>query len=130
MFILCSLALWLTGRKAVKLSLRLRMIGIDGVWAARRRPRKARKFNHKDTKGHEEGEPGRGSLAEFVGAAGAVSKPSGEAWQQSRRSLVLIVPSVVARVDMNILINPEHPAFARVTHGLHKPVYWDRRLFP
>jgi RES domain-containing protein len=63
-------------------------------------------------------------------ATGAVSKTYGEAWQHNRRSLVLIVPSVVARLDMNILVNPEHPDFGRVTHGLHKPVYWDGRLFP
>jgi len=63
-------------------------------------------------------------------ATGAVSKPYGETWQQSNRSLLLIVPSVVARLDMNVLINPEHPDFARVAHGLHRPVYWDKRLFP
>jgi len=63
-------------------------------------------------------------------ATGAVSKPYGEEWQRSRRSLLLIAPSVVARLDSNILINPEHPEFPRITHGLHKPVYWDRRLFP
>ncbi len=62
-------------------------------------------------------------------AAGAVSKAFGEAWQKSRRSLLLLVPSIVARVDRNILINPAHPDFARVTYGLHQPVHWDKRLF-
>jgi RES domain-containing protein len=28
-----------------------------------------------------------------------------------------------------LLINPEHPEFPRVTHSLHQPVWWDRRLF-
>jgi len=57
------------------------------------------------------------------------SKAYGDNWQQSRRSLILIVPSVVARVEQNILINPEHREFARVTCGLHQPVWWDDRLF-
>ena len=58
-----------------------------------------------------------------------VSQRFGEAWQRSRRSLLLIVPSVVARVDRNFLLNPDHPGITRVTHGLHQPVWWDERLF-
>ncbi|HTR17668.1 MAG TPA: RES domain-containing protein [Acetobacteraceae bacterium] len=61
--------------------------------------------------------------------AGAVSKAFGAAWQRSRRSLLLIVPSVVARMEHNFLFNPEHPEFPRITHGLHRPVWWDNRLF-
>ncbi len=61
--------------------------------------------------------------------AGAASKAYGEAWQQAKRSLLLFVPSVVARLEANILINPEHPDFPRITHGLHQPVWWDARLF-
>ena len=53
----------------------------------------------------------------------------GEAWQTSRRSLLLLVPSVVARMELNVLINPEHAEFPRITHSLHQPVWWDRRLF-
>jgi RES domain-containing protein len=63
-------------------------------------------------------------------ATGAVSRLFGERWQHSRRSLILIVPSVVARLDMNILINPEHAEFRRVACSLHHPVFWDKRLFP
>jgi RES domain-containing protein len=60
----------------------------------------------------------------------AASKAFGEAWQKSRRSLLLLlVPSVVARMERNVLLNPEHPEFPQVTHGLHHPVWWDRRLF-
>lgn len=58
----------------------------------------------------------------------AESRAFGEAWQKSKRSLLLIVPSVVARIESNILINPEHPEFVRITHDLHRPVWWDRRL--
>ncbi len=61
--------------------------------------------------------------------AAAASKRFGDAWQQSKRSLILIVPSVVARIENNVLINPEHPEFPRITTGLHRPVWWDKRLF-
>jgi RES domain-containing protein len=57
------------------------------------------------------------------------SKEFGEAWHASKRSLLLLVPSVVARLDKNVLINPEHPEFHRIETGLHLPVYWDGRLF-
>jgi RES domain-containing protein len=57
------------------------------------------------------------------------SQAYGEAWQKSRRSVTLLVPSVVARMEHNVLINPEHQDFPRITHSLHQPVWWDRRLF-
>jgi len=53
----------------------------------------------------------------------------GEAWCAQRRSLILIVPSVVARIERNIIINPAHPDFRHVQSSLHEPVFWDRRLF-
>jgi RES domain-containing protein len=57
------------------------------------------------------------------------SKVFGERWCVERRSLLLLVPSVVARLDRNILINPAHPEFGLVATSLHQPVFWDRRLF-
>lgn len=57
------------------------------------------------------------------------SRDFGDDWCLGKRSLILIVPSVVARPDRNILINPAHPQFAHVAASLHEPVYWDRRLF-
>jgi RES domain-containing protein len=60
---------------------------------------------------------------------GAASKKHGEAWQQSKGSLLLLVPSVVARMETNILINAEHPEFPQLTCSLHQPVWWDSRLF-
>jgi RES domain-containing protein len=59
----------------------------------------------------------------------AVSKAHGEKWCLERRSAILIVPSAVARVDSNVLINPAHPDFPAIAASLHQPVYWDRRLF-
>jgi RES domain-containing protein len=61
--------------------------------------------------------------------SGAVSKIYGERWQQSNRSLLLLVPSVVARMETNILINAEHSEFPQITKSLHQPVWWDARLF-
>lgn len=61
--------------------------------------------------------------------AGAASKAYGEAWQQSKRSLLLFVPSVVARLEKNILINSDHSECPKITYSLHQPVWWDARLF-
>jgi RES domain-containing protein len=58
-----------------------------------------------------------------------VAKAFGEAWQLSKRSLLLIVPSVVARMEHNVLVSDSHPEFHTIRHGLHQPIWWDRRLF-
>lgn len=57
------------------------------------------------------------------------SKVFGERWCLDKRSAILLVPSVVARLDSNVLINPAHPQFAMIEASLHQLVYWDRRLF-
>jgi RES domain-containing protein len=69
------------------------------------------------------------SLPDWYRETAASSKIFGDAWQKERRSLILIVPSIAARVEKNILINPEHPDFPRITTSLHQPVWWDERLF-
>jgi RES domain-containing protein len=43
--------------------------------------------------------------------------------------LYLFVPSIVAPLDNNILINEFHPQFPNLTTSLNKPIIWDRRLF-
>lgn len=58
-----------------------------------------------------------------------VSKSYGERWVQERRSAILLVPSVIAHVERNVLINPNHPEFGAIEASLHEPVYWDGRLF-
>jgi RES domain-containing protein len=60
---------------------------------------------------------------------GRVSKAYGEAWQKSMRSLLLIVPSVVARMERNVLINHMHADAHRIFHSLHQPIWWNKRLF-
>lgn len=59
----------------------------------------------------------------------SVSKPFGDDWQSSKRSVLLIVPSVVARMEENYLLNPEHDEFRHIRAGLARPVWWDSRLF-
>ena len=39
----------------------------------------------------------------------------GEEWFASRRSLALLIPSAIIPLEMNLLINPEHPDFSRLS---------------
>lgn len=53
----------------------------------------------------------------------------GDAWLSEARTAILIVPSVVARAEFNVLVNPLHPDAARITVSEPQPVVWDERLF-
>jgi RES domain-containing protein len=53
----------------------------------------------------------------------------GDAWLDSRRGAVLIVPSVVARYEKSVLINPRHPNFRWISVSEAEEVRWDVRLF-
>jgi RES domain-containing protein len=53
----------------------------------------------------------------------------GDAWIRERRTAVLVVPSVVARREGNVVLNPAHPDFRKVLPGPPEPVLWDARLF-
>ena len=55
----------------------------------------------------------------------------GDAWLRSREGLVLLVPSVITGgLDLNAVVNPLHPDFARVVAADEQPVQWDARLLP
>ncbi len=55
----------------------------------------------------------------------------GEAWLRGRAALVLLVPSVVTNgLDLNAVVNPLHPDFARIVIGDEQAVQWDERLLP
>jgi RES domain-containing protein len=69
------------------------------------------------------------SLRDWDRMPPTVSRTFGGRWCTEKRSLILIVPSVIARLDNNILINPAHQEFASLEPSLHEPVFWDRRLF-
>jgi RES domain-containing protein len=53
----------------------------------------------------------------------------GDRWYDSRSAPVLIVPSVVTRVERNILLNQEHPDFGQIKASQPLPVRWDKRLW-
>jgi RES domain-containing protein len=58
-----------------------------------------------------------------------VARAFGDAWIRELRTAVLVVPSVVARREGNVLINPQHPDFSGIFAGALEPVVWDARLF-
>lgn len=58
-----------------------------------------------------------------------ISKEFGDNWLKDKRSCILFVPSIVAPLDNNILINEFHPQFPNLSTGLNQPVIWDERLF-
>lgn len=59
-----------------------------------------------------------------------VSKLFGERWHRERRSALLFVPSIPARIEFNLLINRSHPDAAAIEAGPPEPVWWDERLYP
>ena len=69
------------------------------------------------------------SLHGWCDIDGAAARAFGAAWYAERRSAILIVPSVVARVERNVLIHPQHDEARKIRVGLETPVYWDSRLF-
>ena len=58
----------------------------------------------------------------------ARARPFGARWLAERRSAILIVPSFVARMERNVLINPLHEDAKLIAAGLAEPVVWDKRL--
>ena len=58
-----------------------------------------------------------------------ICKTFGEAWFREKRSVALFVPSIPARLERNILINPAHSDFNKITWELPQPVWWDERLY-
>ncbi len=57
------------------------------------------------------------------------SRQFGARWVMERRSAILIVPSYVARIERNIVINPAHVEAGDIETSLPEPVWWDERLF-
>jgi len=57
------------------------------------------------------------------------SRAYGDRWHDEGRTVGLLVPSVIAAPEENLVINQDHPEFSRLTHGRPRPVIWDERLF-
>jgi RES domain-containing protein len=58
-----------------------------------------------------------------------VARRFGARWARERRSLLLLVPSFVARLEQNVIINPLHTSFSRIEQSPPTPAWWDERLF-
>ena len=52
----------------------------------------------------------------------------GDAWIQQARSAILAVPSAIVPEEINLLLNPAHPAFKRIRVGKPTPFTFDPRL--
>jgi RES domain-containing protein len=69
----------------------------------------------------EELEPG--GLPGWDSTNKAESQRFGDLWYDEKRTLLLLVPSLVAPgIERNLLINQRHPEFVRVTASLPEPV--------
>jgi RES domain-containing protein len=61
--------------------------------------------------------------------AGPASKRFGDAWVAANSSLGLLVPSVVASDEKNLMLNPSHPRFPEVRVLSKRRVVLDKRLY-
>ena len=52
----------------------------------------------------------------------------GDAWLGAARTPVLAVPSAIVPQELNYVLNPAHPGFARLAVGSAAPFRLDRRL--
>ena len=69
------------------------------------------------------------SVPNWSDANSVSARTFGTRWYRELRSAILFVPSVVARMERNIVINAKHADFPRINVGLEAPVSWDQRLF-
>jgi RES domain-containing protein len=58
-----------------------------------------------------------------------LSRAWGDAWIREKRTAVLVVSSVAARREGNMLLKPQHPSFKQILAAPPEPVVWDSRLF-
>ncbi len=56
-------------------------------------------------------------------------KTAGQKWIESKKSLALKVPSIIAPQECNILINPNHPKFKLLKKKKKTKLDLDERLF-
>ncbi|MBN3732595.1 RES domain-containing protein [Burkholderia sp. Tr-20390] len=62
-------------------------------------------------------------------AAPHPARQFGDAWLTESRTAILIVPSVVARAEFNVLVNPAHSDASHIVVAEPQPVVRDERLF-
>lgn len=59
----------------------------------------------------------------------SIARRFGDQWLTEGRSAVLVVPSVVAKLEWNAVVNPRHPAAVELMVSQSQKVIWDQRLF-
>lgn len=69
------------------------------------------------------------NLPGWADADESASRRFGDRWYDEGRSAVLLVPSVVSRVERNVVMNETHPEFGKISSQRPRPVVWDERLF-
>lgn len=68
-------------------------------------------------------------LADWDAEDQLASRAYGDQWLQELRTAVLFVPSKVTHGrERNVLFNPNHPDFGKITSSKPLPVAFDRRL--
>jgi len=74
--------------------------------------------------------PEPAEAADFHGelADADATRRYGHSWVRARRSLAILVPSVVIPEERNALLNPLHPAFCDIAWTPPQPFRFDRRL--
>lgn len=60
---------------------------------------------------------------------GTSARAFGDQWLFEARSAILIIPSVIARLDRNALVNPFHPKAKKLIISEPQKVIWDKQLF-
>jgi RES domain-containing protein len=64
----------------------------------------------------------------FAFPAPAACRSAGDSWIESGRTVALVVPSAVARIEANVLLNPAHRDFARLAIGAIENMAIDSRI--
>lgn len=59
---------------------------------------------------------------------GVASMAIGDEWLREMRSAALAVPSAIVPEEFTLLLNPQHPGFARIAIGAGRPFVFDPRL--
>lgn len=59
----------------------------------------------------------------------SIARRFGDQWLADGQTAVLVVPSVVAKLEWSALVNPCHPAAAQIVVSQSQNVIWDQRLF-
>lgn len=68
-------------------------------------------------------------IADWASRSGDAARAFGRAWYARGNAALLVVPSVVARMERNVVVNADHADFRAIRTGLETPVWWDDRLF-